>query len=290
LAIAAKKPVKLVWTREEEFTWAYARPAARIEVKSGANKAGQLTAWEFHTYNAGASGIESYYKIPNQHLQSHSSDSPLRQGSYRCLASTVNHFAKESHMDELAHQSGIDPLEFRLNNLQDQRMIDVLNAASEKFGWKKVKSSSGRGFGLACGHAKNGYLATCAEVSVDQGNGAVQVVRVVAAFDCGAVVNPAHLKGQIEGCIIQGLGGALFESIEFGNGKVYNPYFSSYRVPKFRDIPDLEIIMMDRKDLPSVGAGEAPIIGIAPAVGNAIFAATGKRIRSLPMVPDGLEF
>jgi isoquinoline 1-oxidoreductase len=290
LAKTAGKPVKLVWTREEEFTWAYARPAARIEVKSGTNKEGKLTAWEFHTYNAGGSAIDTYYEVSNRHIQSHSSDSPLRQGSYRALAATVNHFARESHMDELAHQVGLDPLDFRLKNLQDERMIAVLSAAAEKFGWKESTSSSGRGFGLACGYAKNGYLATFAEVAIDRGSGNVRVVRVVAAFDCGAVVNPIHLKGQIEGCIIQGLGGALFESIEFGNGRIHNPFFSNYRVPRFRDIPELDIILMNRTDLPSVGAGEAPIVGIAPAIGNAIFAATGKRLRSMPLVPNGLEF
>lgn len=219
LAKVAGKPVKLVWTREEEFTWAYARPAARIEVKSGANKEGKLTAWEFHTYNAGGSAIDTYYEVPNQRIQSHSSDSPLRQGSYRALAATVNHFARESQMDEIAHQVSMDPLEFRLKNLQDKRMIAVLKAATEKFGWGKTKSPPGSGFGLACGYAKNGYLANCAEVSVDQISGAVRVVRVVVAFDCGAVVNPIHLKGQIEGCIIQGIGGALFESIEFEMGR-----------------------------------------------------------------------
>jgi nicotinate dehydrogenase subunit B len=111
----------------------------------------------------------------------------------------------------------------------------------------------------------------------------------VTAFECGAVVNPDHLTNQIEGSVVMGLGGALFERIEFENGQVSNPFFSAYRVPRFQDAPVLETVLVDRKDLPSEGAGETPIIGIAPAVGNAIFAATGIRLRSMPLVPDGLK-
>lgn len=288
LTKATGKPVKIVWTREEEFTWAYVRPAARIEIKSGADKDGKLKAWEFHTYNAGGAAINTYYKTPNLHIQSHSSDSPLRQGSYRGLATVVNHFARESHIDEIAHQLNMDPLEFRLQNLEDERIAAVLKAAAEKFGWGKTQTVPGTGFGLACGRDKGGHISTCAEVSVDR-SGAVQVLRVVVGFECGAIVNPDHLKNQVEGCIIQGLGGALFESVEFGDGKIQNPFFSAYRVPRFGDTPELEVILLDRKDLPSSGGGETPISVVAPAIGNAIFAATGKRLRSLPMVPNGLE-
>ena len=288
LAKAAGKPVKLVWTREEEFTWAYARPAARIEVKSGVDKDGNLKAWEFHTFNAGGAAIDTYYKTPNVHIQSHSSDSPLRQGSYRGLATVVNHFARECHIDEMAHQISMDPLEFRLKNLEDQRIVAVLKAAAKKFGWGQSQSGPGTGFGLACGKDKGGHIATCAEVSIDR-NGTVQVLRVVAAFECGAIVNPDQLKNQVEGCIVQGLGGALFESVEFGEGRIQNPFFSTYRVPRFGDLPELEVVLLDRKDLPSAGGGETPISVIAPAIGNAIFAATGIRLRSLPMVPNGLD-
>jgi isoquinoline 1-oxidoreductase len=129
----------------------------------------------------------------------------------------------------------------------------------------------------------------CAEVSIDRKRGAVKVERVVASFECGAVVNPDHLKNQIEGSIVMGLGGALFEAIEFENGKLTNPRFSDYRVPRFSDTPRIEVVLVDRKDLASAGAGETPIVGIAPAVGNAIFDATGIRLRSMPMVPKGLK-
>ena len=288
LAKSAGKPVKIVWTREEEFTWAYFRPAGVIEVKAGAKKDGTLTAWEFHNYNSGGSAIRTPYAVPNVKTEFHSSDSPLKQGSYRALAATANNFARESVMDELAHAVGLDPLAFRLKNLQEPRLRAVLEAAAKKFGWGKEKSTETRGFGLACGTEKGSYVATCAEVAIDRNKGQVRVVHATTAFECGAVVNPDHLKNQIEGAVIMGLGGALFEAIDFADGKIRNPSFSDYRLPRFRDAPVLETVLVDRKDLPSAGAGETPIIGIAPAVGNAIFAASGIRLRSMPMVPDGL--
>lgn len=289
LAKAAGRPVKLVWTREEEFTWAYFRPAGVIDITSGVARDGKLTAWEFHNYNSGAAAIRTMYDVPNQRIEFHTVRSPLRQGSYRALAATANHFARETHMDELAHTIKMDPLEFRRSNLKDARLRAVLDAAAERFGWGKPKSSPSQGFGMAGGFEKGGYIATCAEVGVDRSSGQVKIVRVVTAFECGAVINPDHLKNQIEGAMAMGIGGALFEAIDFENGKILNPRFSCYRVPRFSDMPTIEVILIDRKDLPSAGAGETPIVGLAPAVGNAIFDATGARLRSLPMVPQGLK-
>lgn len=287
LAKAASKPVKLVWTREEEFIWAYFRPAGVIEIQGGVNRDGKITAWEFTNINSGGSAVRSPYAIPNQKSESRGSDSPLRQGSYRALASTANNFAREMFMDELAHAIKMNPLEFRLKNLEDERLRAVLEAAAQKFGWERVKSAPGRGYGLALGTEKGGYVASCAEVAVEPESGKVRLVRVVTAFECGAILHPEHLENQVEGSVIMGIGGALFETIQFENGKITNPRFSKYRVPRFNDIPVLETVLLDRKDLASAGAGEAPIICLAPAVGNAIFAATGKRLRSLPMLPDG---
>jgi len=288
LAQAAHRPVKLVWTREEEFTWAYFRPAGVIEVSAGIASDGAITAWEFHNYNSGAAAIGTPYNIPSQRIQFHPVDSPLRQGSYRSLAATANHFARESFMDELAHLAKMDPLEFRLKNLTDARFRAALEAAAEKFGWGKSQPRPGHGFGIAGGFDKGGYVATCAEVAVEPSARQVRVVRVVTAFDCGAVVNPDGLRNQIEGANNMGLGGALFEAIEFENGRILNPHFAQYRVPRFSDAPAIEVVLIDRKDVPSAGAGETPIVGIAPAVGNAIFAASGQRQRALPMAPKGV--
>jgi isoquinoline 1-oxidoreductase len=289
LARDAGKPVKLVWTREEEFTWAYARPAGVIDIKSGVKKDGTLTAWEFHNYNSGGSAIDTPYDVPHRRIEFHSTDSPLRQGSYRALASTANVFARESHIDDLAHAVGMDPLAFRLKNLKHDRLRDVFEAAAKGFGWEQATSTSTRGFGMGGGIEKGSYVATCAEVAINPDNGAVNVVRITVAYECGAVVNPKHLDNQVEGAVVMGLGGALFEAIKFGHGRILNPRFSSYRVPRFSDTPPLQTILLNRTDLPSVGAGETPIVGIAPAVGNAIFAATGKRLRALPLVPEGLK-
>jgi isoquinoline 1-oxidoreductase len=288
LARAAGRPVQVVWTREEEFTWAYFRPAGVMEIKSGIAADGTLTAWEFHNYNSGMSAIETPYVVPNQHIEFHSTQCPLRSGSYRGLAATANFFARESHMDELARAAQLDPLDFRLKNLSDPRLRAVLEAAAKSFGWPRKKSEEGQGFGIAGGFEKGGYVATCAEIAADRSSGSVRVVRVTTAFECGAIVNPDGLRNQVIGANIQGLGGALFEAIEFENGRITNPRFSRYRVPRFRDVPDVEAVLLDRKDLPSAGAGETPIMGVAPAIGNAIFDATGIRLRGLPLIPNGL--
>lgn len=289
LAKAANKPVKVVWTREEEFTWAYFRPAGVIEVASGVTGDGKITAWEFHNYNSGASAIRPLYDIPHQLIAFHSSQAPLRQGSYRALAATANHFARESHIDQLAHVVKRDPLGFRLANLKDARLRAVLEAAAKQFGWGRTKPAADHGFGIAGGSEKGSYVATCAEVAVDPATGNVRVVRLVTAFECGAVLNPDGLKNQIEGSVMMGLGGALFEAIELEDGAVANPKFSRYRVPRFGDTPLLETVLVDRKDLRSAGAGETPIVAVAPAIGNAIFQACGVRPTTLPMAPHGVK-
>jgi isoquinoline 1-oxidoreductase len=284
LAKGAGKPVKLIWTREEEFTWAYFRPAGVIDVRSNAGQDGTLKSWEFHNYMSGPSGLPTPYEVALKNEHFHPVKSPLREGSYRGLASTANNFARESHMDELAAAAGMDPLKFRLKNLKNERLTAVLKAATDRFSWAKEKSTQTRGFGLACGAEKGGYVACCAEVSVGSGR-QLRVERVVSAWECGAIVNPEHLKNQVEGAIVMGLGGALFEAIDFANGRILNGRLSQYRVPRFSDVPLIDVVLIDRKDIPSAGAGETPIVGIAPAIANAIFSSTGLRIRSLPMLP-----
>lgn len=286
LARAAGRPIKLIWTREEEFSWAYLRPAGLIEIRSAVQLDGTISGWEYHNYNSGAAGMRTPYAVPHQRIIYHPSQSPLRQGSYRALAATANTFARESHMDDLAALVGLDPLDFRLKNLCDERLRAVLLAAAERFGWREFQWQPQHGIGIAGGTEKGSYVATCVEVRVEPGSRNVWIVRVVQAFECGAVINPNGLRNQIEGAIIQGLGGALFEAIDFADGQIRNNRFSGYRVPRFADVPAIETVLVDRPDLPSAGAGETPIIGIAPALGNAIFNATGQRLRSLPLLPD----
>jgi isoquinoline 1-oxidoreductase len=282
LAKAAGKPVKLIWTREEEFTWAYFRPSGVIDVRSAAKKDGTITAWEFDNYNSGPAAIRTPYNIPNQRIQFHPTEAPpLRQGSYRGLAATANHFARESHMDELARAIGMDPLAFRLKNTTDPRLRAVYEAAAQRFGWANAHSTKQRGFGIAGGFEKGGYQATCVEIAL--GGPEIVVKRVVLAWDCGPIVNPNGVRNQIMGAIVQGLGGALFETIHFDRGKVLNPHFADYRVPRFSDTPEIDIVVLDRKEERPMGAGETPIMGVAPAIANAVHAATGNRIRTMPL-------
>jgi CO/xanthine dehydrogenase Mo-binding subunit/aerobic-type carbon monoxide dehydrogenase small subunit (CoxS/CutS family) len=288
LARAAGRPVKVVWTRQEEFTWAYFRPAGLIEISGGVDAEGRFTALEFHNYNSGSAGIESLYQIPNRHIEFHPADAPLRQGAYRALSTTANHFARESFVDELAAGLGMDPLEMRLRNLTDPRLRAVFIAAAEAFGWGKNTPPAHHGYGIAGGFDKGSYVAACVEVQMNPATRQPKVLRVVQAYECGALLNPGNVRNQVEGAIIQGLGGALFESIKFANGRILNPNFAGYRVPRFGDTPDIEVILLDRKDLPSVGAGETPIIAVAPAIGNAIYQATGVRLRSMPLALHGV--
>ncbi|MDP4264495.1 MAG: molybdopterin-dependent oxidoreductase [Bacteroidota bacterium] len=286
LAQEAKKPVKIVWSREEEFTWAYFRPGGVIEVSAGVNKDGAITAWKFINYNSGGAGLDTQYKVSNQQIAHIPSNTPLRQGSYRGLAATANVFARESHMTDLARLIKMDQLAFRLKNLEDDRFIAVLQTAAKAFGWNGSKTP-GHGYGIAGGFEKGGYVGCCAEVMINSDK-EVKVVRITQAFDCGAIVNPHHLENQAMGSIIQGLGGALFEAVDFANGKILNSGLSAYRVPRFSDIPKIEIVLIDRKDMPSAGAGEACIVGIAPAIRNAIVDATGIPLNNLPMLPNGV--
>ena len=278
------KPIKLLWTRAEEFTFAYFRPAGVDEISSTVDANGILTGWACDNFNSGSPGIQTPYDVKNGHAVSHKVESPLRQGSYRCLGSTFNNFARESHMDELARSLNLDPLEFRLKNLTaNPRLVSVLKAAAEKFGWGKEKPAENHGFGIACGADKGGFVATCVEVSIDPKTKAIKVIRQVTAFECGKILNPDGLANQINGAVIQGIGGALFEAIEFSNNRILNAHLSRYRVPRYTDLPQMELVLLDRKDLPSAGAGEAGILSIAPAIGNAIFDATKVRLRGMPM-------
>ncbi|MBI3696739.1 MAG: xanthine dehydrogenase family protein molybdopterin-binding subunit [Acidobacteria bacterium] len=285
LAREAGRPVSLRWTRAEEFMWAYFRPAGLFEVEAGLDAEGLITAWDFTNYNAGTAGMETPYRIPHTRTRFLYSDSPLREGSYRGIAATANHFARECCMDELAGAAGKDPLEFRLANLDNARLKDVLLEAAKRFRWQERRKQRrpGMGLGLACGTEKGSYVAACVEVEANRGKGYLRVREISMAFECGAILNPANLRAQVEGAIIQGLGGALTEEIEFENGKLNNGSFAKYPVPRFRDVPPMEIALVNRPDLPPVGAGETPIVVVAPAIANAVFDATGVRARSMPV-------
>jgi nicotinate dehydrogenase subunit B len=279
LAKAVGRPVKLVWTRAEEFSYGYFRPAGVIDVKAAVDAAGRLVSWEFDNWNSGPSAIRTPYDIAAQRIQFHQSDSPLRQGSYRGLAATANHYVREMHMDAIARALGVDVVEFRLRHLKDERMRAVLAAAADKIGWPKP-TAAGRAVGIACGTEKGSYVATAAEVS--RAAAGFTVHRLVVAFECGAIVNPDGLHNQVEGAVVQGLGGALFEAVDFSHGRILNGSMEQYRVPRFKDIPAIDVVLLDRKDIASAGAGETPIVCVAPAIGSAV-RAFGEVAQELPV-------
>jgi len=287
LARAAGRPVKVALSREEEFRFSYVRPAAVIDVRSGARADGTITAWEHANVNSGSAGLASPYEVEHQRISFQPADSPLPQGPYRALAATANHFARESHVDELAHAAGVDPVALRIHNLADERLVAVLRAAAEGAGWdgRSRATGTGMGLGIACGVEKDGRVATAVQVRVHERD--LEITRIVTAYECGAIVNPDNVRRQVEGATVMGLGGALFEAVHFDRGRMLNASMGSYRLPRFGDVPPIEAVLLDRPELPSAGAGETPIVVVAPALANAIFAATGARIRALPLLSEG---
>ncbi|MDA1296758.1 MAG: molybdopterin-dependent oxidoreductase [Chloroflexi bacterium] len=290
LARHAGRPVKVAYTRSEEFIWSTVRPAALIEIKSGFTSGGKITAWDYRAFHAGENafrgrrGAMTPYDVPHTRVAVAGSVSPLQHGSYRSLGGAVNHFARETHMDRMARRLEMDPAEFRLRNLSHPRYRRVLEAAMDRFGWSTRKRRDGVGFGLAVGFDAGSYVAECVEVEVrDQ---QVQVRRVTAAFDCGAIVNPDGVRNQVEGSIVMGIGSALWEAVEFDGGRVLTTGFNRYRVPRVMDTPEIEVVLIEDDSNPATGAGEPGIVPIAAAVANAVADATGLVIEQLPIEPQ----
>jgi isoquinoline 1-oxidoreductase len=285
LSQAANHPVCLRWTRQEEFTWAYFRPAAVILAEASLDSSQALSTWHFININSGPSAVETPYRSGKKLSKFIGSKPPLRHGSYRALASTANNFARECFIDELAAAASADPLEFRLSHLDAGRLRSVLETAAQRFDWKKraAEKQANVGVGLACGTEKGSYVAACVEVAVDRGQKKITVRHVSQVFECGAILNPDNLLSQVQGAIVMGLGPALREEMIFEKGEMLNASFRKYQVPRFDDLPILDIHLLNRPDLPPAGAGETPIIAIAPAIANAVFAACGQRIRSMPI-------
>lgn len=217
LAKLTGKPVMVAWDRKEEFFYDTFRPAAVVKITSGMDKQGNMMLWDYRQYFAGARGSDTIYDVPHQKTTSYAANDvhPFGTGAWRAPANNTNTFPRESQIDMMASKAGIDPIEFRLKNLKDPRMIAVLEALKEKTYWKPAKSPSGRGYGIACGFDAGSYVAHMAEVKVDKKTGHVQVLRVVCAQEMGFCVNPEGTLIQMEGCITMGLGYALKEDVEF---------------------------------------------------------------------------
>lgn len=287
LARIAGRPVRVAYTRAEDMIYATMRPAALIRIRSGFTSDGRLTAYECHAYHAGdrpflgRRGSDSPYDHPHARVTTYTSDSPLATGSYRSLGAAANHFAREVHIDEVAAAVGLDPVECRLRNLSHHRFRRVLERAADAHGWQTAAGSSGRGQGIAIGIDVGSYVATA--VDLDIAGRDARVRRVTAALDCGLVVNPEGAKNQVEGSIVMGIGTALWESIDFQDGRILNAGFTRYRVPRSNDAPRIETLLVGDDDEPSTGAGEPGIVPIAAAIANAAYDRTGERLRELPL-------
>ncbi len=287
LARAAGRPVRVAYTRDEETIWSTFRPAALIEIKSGFTSDGRIVAWDFRAYHSGERvmigrrGSMTPYDTPNAFAEVSRSDSPLRSGSYRSLGGAVNHFAREVHIDEIAEATGIDPVELRLKNMVEPRFRRVLEAAADRLGWSSGAPPTRGGQGIAIGLDVGSYSATAVQLDV-QGT-EVKVERVAASLDCGLTVNPDGARNQMEGGVVMGMGTALYEAVDFEAGRLLNPGFARYRVPRSTDIPTIDVDLVGDPETPSTGAGEPGIVPIAAAISNAIFDLTGERHRELPI-------
>ena len=296
LAKLVGKPVQVAWTRKEEFFYDTFRPAAVIKVRSGLDRSQRIVYWDYDNYFAGSRSSKPFYTIANQRVTARggwmgggSRAHPFPVGAWRGPGSNTNVFAMESQIDMMAAAAGMDPLTFRLNHLTDKRMCNVLNAAAEKFGHRFAKAPTKRGFGMACTDYKGTYVATMAEVKVDETSGVVQVQRVVCAQDTGEVINPEGVRLQIEGCITMGLGYVLSEEIRFEGGKILDENFDTYELPRFSWLPKIETVLVDNPAMPPQGCGEPAITPMGAVIANAVFDAISVRLYELPMTPTRIK-
>ena len=296
LAKLARKPVQVGWSRAEEFFYDAFRPAAVVKINAGITESGLISFWDYGVYFAGERGAPQFYNVPHHRTMSYGSGwgaphgaHPFSTGPWRAPGNNTNTFARESHIDMLAAKAGMDPVEFRLKNLQDPKVRRVLQAVAEKFGWSPAKAPSGRGFGVACGMDAGSYVAHMAEVEVDKNTGNVRVKRVVCAQDMGLCINPEGARLQMEGAITMGLGYALTEEVRFTGGEIHDSNFDTYTIPHFSWVPEIETVVIDAKDSPAQGGGEPAIICMGAVVANAVFNATGARLLQLPMTPERIK-
>jgi len=292
LAWAARVPIRVIWSREEEFFYDTFDPASLLTVRSGIDASGKIVFWDYSVVGAGSRGAAHFYDIPHHRTfvagaaRGASVDlHPFNTGPWRAPGANANAFARESQIDIMAAAAGLDPVEFRRHNLTDARMRRVLDAAADAFGWTPKPGPSGRGWGVACGSDAGTYCVNMAEVKVDRASGRIEVVRLLAAQDMGVVVNPEGAKQQMEGCLTMGLGYCLAEDVRFRNGVLVDTNFDTYQMPRFSWLPKIETVLVDSPDLPAQGGGEPAIVQMGGVLANAVFDAIGARVRHLPMTP-----
>jgi isoquinoline 1-oxidoreductase len=287
------RPVQVAWSRAEEFFYDTFRPAAVVKIDAGVGEGGRITYWDYTTYFAGSRGAEQFYDIPHHRTvaapggwRGGPGTHPFATGAWRAPGNNTNTFARESHVDILAAQAGIDPVDFRLRNLADQKMRRVLETTANRFGWLEAGAPSGRGQGVALGIDAGTYVGLAAEVDVDRATGKVTVKRLVCAQDMGLAINPEGATIQMEGCLTMGLGYALAEEVRFSGGEVLDTNFDTYEIPRFSWLPKLETVIIDARNDPPQGGGEPAIIVVGAAIANAIFDAVGARLYRMPMTAE----
>jgi isoquinoline 1-oxidoreductase beta subunit len=309
---ASGKPVKVVYTREEDLKTDYFRSAMAHKIKGGLDERNQLTVWDHkvsctslitHLGGKPKNGIDGYclwglwdkpggpnkadmtYKFPNFSLNLVLSDLPIPVAPFRSVQNAPNAFATESFIDEMAHMAGKDPLNFRLENLtDDKRASRVLESVALNSNWGKPMPK-GWGRGIAQHRSFGTTIAEVAEVSVDAKSGRIQVHRIDVAVDCGPVVNPDPLEAQIQGAVALGVSTTLFEEVQFANGGVASANFDDYRILRMSENPEVNVHIVESND-DIGGIGEPGIMPLAPAVANAVFNATGGRLRRMPFTPE----
>jgi isoquinoline 1-oxidoreductase len=288
-------PIQVVWTREEEFFYDTFQPAAVVKISSGIDDSNRINFWDYHVFFAGERSSQNIYNIPNLRTVSRGTGfggggpHPFGTGAWRGPGSNSNIFARESHIDIMAAKAGMDPMEFRLRNLADERMIRVVRAAAEKFRWKSAQAPSGRGCGMVCVDYLGTYVCAMAQISVNNAGGQIKVERIVHAQDMGPIINPEGARMQIEGAITMGLGYCLTEEIHFSGGEIKDLDFVSYKIPRFSWVPKIEPVLVENLEIAPSGCGEPPIVGMGALLANALFDATGIRIQQLPLTAKRIK-
>ena len=327
-AIAARavpgQPVRFQFSTADEFTWEPHGPGMVADLRAALDDDGRIVAWGSRTITdshstrpdgsgdrllpawigdvprerpwvgLGEPGLRNavpQYDIPALDVVAHEVRGPLRTGPLRSLGAFFNLFAVESFVDELAEAAGADPVAFRLAHVRDERAAAVLTAAADRAGWQPRVGPSGRGLGVALGRYKDtkAYAAVVAAVAVDPAAGSFRVARLVVACDAGTVINADGLRNQLEGGALQGLSRTLFEELHLADDGTLERDWTTYGSLRFRDVPDVEVVVLDRPGHPPLGAGEVTTPLVPAAVANAIDDAIGIRLRTLPLTAGRLE-
>jgi isoquinoline 1-oxidoreductase beta subunit len=303
IAKKIKTPVKLLWMREDDFKHDFYRPANYSEVAGCVDENGKIVAWDHKIAvpsiwervnpssmrngidNAAVEGLDNLpYDVSHLHVEFVKVDLPVPVGFWRSVGSSHNAFTVESFIDELAYLAQKDPLAFRIANLsKHKRAARLLGIVGDKIGWNNKEP--GYGYGVAQHFSFGTYVAEAAKVWVDENTGKVEVKKIVAAVDCGNIINPAIIKAQVEGAITMGLSTTFKEKMLFENGGASIDNFYHYDILRSSELPEIEVHIVESGG-PLGGIGEPAVPPVAPAIANAIFNATGIRLRNLPITPE----